>query len=276
MPVKIMRIASVLVLVFSVTALGACRRAETKGRSAVLRVCADPNNLPFSNDREEGFENKLAHLVAADMGAAVRYTWWAQRRGFVRNTLNARACDVIMGVPARFELAATTSPYYRSTYVFVQRADDPRRIVSFDDDGLRQLRIGVQMIGDDGANAPPAHALASRHIVQNVIGYSVYGDYRTPNPPARIVEAVARGEIDVAVAWGPLAGYFADKEGVPLRLTPVSPRADSPVLPFVFDISMGVRRRDTALQAQLEEIIARRRQDIDRILDAYHVPRVDP
>jgi mxaJ protein len=266
-----------------VVAPAACRRADTDPQhaaatasaSTVLRVCADPNNLPFSNDREEGFENKLARLVAADMGAEVRYTWWAQRRGFVRNTLNARTCDVIMGVPARFELAATTSPYYRSTYVFVQRADDPRQIASFDDDVLRRLRIGVQMIGDDGANAPPAHALASRHIVRNVVGYSVYGDYRTSNPPARIVEAVARDEIDVAVAWGPLAGYFADKEAVPLRVTPVSPLADSPVLPFVFDIAMGVRRKDDALRAKLDAIIARRRDDIDRILDAYHVPRVN-
>jgi mxaJ protein len=240
-----------------------------------LRVCADPNNLPFSNDEEKGFENALAALVARDMGARVRYTWWAQRRGFVRNTLNARACDVIMGVPARFELTATTRPYYRSTYVFVQRADDRRRIASFDDPVLQHLRIGVQMIGDDGANAPPAHALSNRHIVRNVVGYSVYGDYSKPNPPARIVEAVARGEIDVAVAWGPLAGYFADKETVPLRLTPVSPQMDSPALPFVFDIAMGVRRDDAALRMRLDAIIQHRRSEIDRLLAAYHVPRVD-
>jgi mxaJ protein len=311
MPERSVRTGCVLTAVLFVTALGACRQAGPQARhtgaSAVavtdpgtapqnadsfasggqaarktpptrrmLRVCADPNNLPFSNDREEGFENKLASLVAADMGADVRYTWWAQRRGFVRNTLNARACDAIMGVPTRFELAGTTRPYYRSTYVFVQRADDRRHVASFDDDVLRQLRIGVQMIGDDGANAPPAHALAARHIIRNVIGYPVYGNYRTPNPPARIVEAVARGEIDVAVAWGPLAGYFADREAVPLRLTPVAPRADSPVLPFVFDISMGVRRKDDALRAKLDEIIGRRRGDIERILDAYHVPRVHP
>jgi ABC-type amino acid transport substrate-binding protein len=128
--------------------------------AGVLRVCADPNNLPFSNERGEGFENKLAEMLAADLGAELRYTWWAQRRGFFRNTLRAGSCDVVLGVPAGFELALTTSPYYRSTYAFVSRKDRHLGVRSFDDEALRRLKVGVQLVGDDGANTPPAHALA--------------------------------------------------------------------------------------------------------------------
>ncbi|HEX8073121.1 MAG TPA: substrate-binding domain-containing protein [Pyrinomonadaceae bacterium] len=240
----------------------------------VLRVCADPNNLPFSNERGEGLENKLAELVAADLGARVEYTWWAQRRGFFRNTLKAGACDVVMGVPAAFELTLTTRPYYRSTYVFVYRKDEKLDLRSFDDPRLRELRIGVQMIGDDFANTPPAHALANRHILGNVRGFMLYGDYREPNPPARIVRAVARGEVDVAVVWGPLAGYFAPRAATPLAVVPVAPQIDQPFLPFVYDISVGVRRDAQALRDRLDDILERRRPDIDRLLDAYGVPQV--
>jgi len=132
----------------------------------------------------------------------------------------------------------------------------------------------VQMIGDDGANSPPAHALAARGVVENVRGYTVYGDYAQPNPPARIIDAVAKGDVDVAVAWGPLAGYFARRERVPLAVVPVSPQIDLPFLPFVFDISMGLRRGDDALRQQLEDFLERRRPEIEKILDEYGVPRV--
>jgi mxaJ protein len=241
----------------------------------VVRVCADPNNLPFSNDRGEGFENRLAEMIAQDNGARVEYTWWAQRRGFVRNTLGAGTCDVVMGVPAGLNRTETTRPYYRSTYVFVAPRRRHLRLGSLDDPALRRLRIGVQMIGDDFANSPPAHALSARGIITNVVGYSVIGDYAQPNPPARIVEAVARGDIDVALVWGPMAGYFATRQAVPLDLTQVSPRADSPSLPFVFDISMAVRPGDSARRRALDAFIARRRAQIDRLLQAYGVPRVD-
>jgi mxaJ protein len=254
--------------------VSACSRARAATSSSELKVCADPNNLPFSNDRAEGFENKIAELVARDLNEKVRYTWWAQRRGFVRNTLNARECDVLIGVPSSFERASTTTPYYRSTYVFVTRRDRKLKIASFDDSVLRRLRIGVQMIGDDFTNTPPAHALSQRQIVSNVRGYSVYGDYRQPNPPARIIDAVVRGDVDVAVAWGPLAGYFAQQQSVPLDITPVSPQIDLPFLPFVYDISMGVRRGDNVLRDQLNAIIVRRRSEIDQILAQYGVPRV--
>jgi mxaJ protein len=240
----------------------------------LLRVCADPNNLPFSNARGEGFENRLAELVAHDLGMRVSYTWWAQHRGYLRNTLNAGACDVLMGVPAHLDRTETTRPYYRSTYVFVAPRKRHLALRSFDDPALRRLRIGVQMIGDDFANSPPAHALSNRGIIGNVVGYSVIGDYSQPNPPARIVEAVARGDVDAAVVWGPLAGYFAARQPEPLDLTPVSPHADDN-LPFTFDISMAVRPGDDRRRASLDDFIARRRGAIDRILSAYHVPRAD-
>lgn len=240
-----------------------------------LRVCADPNNLPFSNERREGFENRLAEMLAADLDSRVEYTWWAQRRGFVRNTLREGTCDVIMGVPSSLELARTTRPYYRSSYVFVWRQDRALQLSSFDDPRLRDLKIGVQMIGDDFANSPPAHALTARGLVNNVVGYSVLDDYSKPNPPARVMDAVAAGTVDAAVVWGPLAGYFARREPVPLALAEVTPEIDPPFLPFVFDISMAVRHDDTERLRRLDEFIARRRADIDRLLEQYGVPRVD-
>jgi quinoprotein dehydrogenase-associated probable ABC transporter substrate-binding protein len=206
------------------------------------------------------------------MNLRVEYTWWAQRRGFIRNTLKAGLCDVVIGVPSSFELALTTAPYYRSTYAFVYRKDSSLKISSFDDEALRRVKIGVQMIGDDAANTPPAHALSNRHIIRNVKGYSVYGDYAQANPPARIIEAVARGEVDVAVAWGPLAGYFAKRERVPLEVVPVSPEIDLPFLPFVFDISIGVRRGDNEFKDRLEEILGRKHSEIEKILEEYGVP----
>jgi mxaJ protein len=236
-----------------------------------LRVCADPNNLPFSNAKEEGFENRIAQLVAREMGTRVEYTWWAQRRGFSRNTLKAGICDLFIGVPSGFGPVLATRPYYRSTYTFVTRRNGPR-ITSFDDPRLRSLRVGVQLVGDDYANTPPAQALTNRHIVRNVRGYTVIGNYLQPNPPSRIVRAVSDGEVDVAVVWGPLAGYFAERSPTALRVVPVSPEIDVPYLPFVFDMAMGVRRGDTALRDTLDAIILRRKAEIDGILKAYHVP----
>jgi mxaJ protein len=241
----------------------------------VLRVCADPNNLPFSNDKLEGFENKIADLLAQDLGGRVEYTWWAQRRGFFRNTLRAGACDLVVGVPAGFEMALTTAPYYRSTYVFVSRSDRKLGVTSFDDARLRNLKVGVQMVGDDFSNSPPAHALTNRGIITNVKGFSVYGDYAQPNPPARIVEAVEHGDVDIAIVWGPLAGYFARRSRVALQITPVSPQMDRSYLPFVFDIAMGVRRGDNDLRDQIERVLEKRRPEINRILAEYGVPRVD-
>ena len=243
--------------------------------AGVLRVCADPNNLPFSNNRGEGFENKLAELLAQDLGERVEYTWWAQRRGFFRNTLKAGVCDLVIGVPSGFEMALTTRPYYRSTYVFLSRKDRHLDVKSFDDPSLRKLRIGVQIIGDDQTNAPPAHALTRRHIIDNVKGFTLYGDYSQHDPPSRIVDAVTKRDIDLAIVWGPLAGYFAKQTHVPLEIVPVSPQIDQPFLPFVFDISMGVRRGDQEFKDRVDQFLEKRRSEIDRILADYRVPRAE-
>jgi len=261
-----------LLLLGGVLLAGARQDAPTQRR--VLRVCSDPNNLPYSNSREEGFENKLAELIARELNAEVQYTWWPLRRGFVRNTLRAGECDVLMGVPSSWELVLATKPYYRSTYVFVTRKDRGLTIRSLDDPVLRELKIGVHVIGDDYANSPPAHALAKRKIVGNLVGYSVYGDYAEENPPAAIIDAVAAGEVDVAIVWGPIAGFFAKRQAVPLELAPVSPAIDLPFLPFVYDVSIGVRRGEDAFKEELEAILDRKRQEIEALLESYGVPIV--
>ena len=267
-----MRTGAALALALAALAAGCGGDARGSTAAGELRVCADPNNLPFSNQREEGFENRLAELLADEMRATVAYTWWPQRRSFLRNTLRAHECDVVMGVPTGYELVHATRPYYRSTYVFVYPADQGWEIRSFDDPVLHELKVGVHLIGDDGANAPPAHALARRGMVDNVRGYLVYGDYSEDSPPARILDALETGEIDVAVVWGPLAGYFAPRASIPLAIVPVAPEIDLPFLPMVYDISLGVRRGDTIFARRLEEILVRRRPGVDSLLASYGVP----
>jgi mxaJ protein len=257
-------------------AIGLIAVAATSGSSRkALRVCADPNNLPFSNQQKEGFENHLASLIGAELKEPVEYTWWAQRRGFFRSTVNAGVCDLVIGVPSSLEMVRRTKPYYRSGYVFVTRRDRKLRIMSLDDSVLRRLRIGVPMIGDDYAATPPAAALIARGMSKNIVSFSVYGDYATPNPPARLIDAVRDGTVDVAIAWGPLAGYFARAPDSTLAIAPVVPQIDLPFLPLAFDISMGVRRGDSLFAMQLDRILERRRESIDSLLASYGVPRLD-
>jgi mxaJ protein len=239
-----------------------------------LRVCADPNNMPFSNAARQGFENKLVELVAADLGAKVTYVWWAQRRGNVRETLNAGLCDLIPGVASSLEMLATTQPYYRSTYVAVTRADRNLAIASFDDPRLPDLKIGVHLIGDDGSNPPPAHALMRRGMIDNVRGYMIYGDYDRPDPQKELIDALVSGEIDVAFVWGPVAGYFARHASSPLAIQPISPHFDGPQLPMIFDISMGVRKNDPGLRAELDELLSRRKTKVRTLLADYGIPIV--
>ena len=244
---------------------------EPRGSGAQFRVCADPNNLPFSNRNQEGFENKIAELLAHEQGQRVAYTWWPQRRGFLRNTLQAGVCDVVMGVPAGYDPVLTTPPYYRSTYVFVYRKSAAHQIASFDDPLLRTLKIGVHLIGDDYANSPPAHFLSTKGIVENVVGYSIYGDYGEDSPPGKIITAIATREIDVAIVWGPIAGYFAKKQAEPMSIIPVPPGAASPSLPFSYNIALGVRRGNDALKMQLTELLQRKAPEISQILSDYGV-----
>lgn len=255
----------------ALASISAAAQADLAG-SGALRVCADPNNLPFSNQAGEGFENKLAELVAAELGKQVTYTWWAQRQGFIRNTLKDGRCDVVMGVPAQYELTETTRPYYRSMYVFVSKADRHYELRSIKDARLRSLAVGVQLIGEHGYNTPPVHALSQRGIIDNLVGFTVYGDYGKPNPPARIVQAVADGRIDIAAVWGPPAGYFARLSPVPLVVTPISDTQGFAPLRFAYDIAVGVRPGNDALRNEIDGVLARRRPDITRLLAGYGVP----
>jgi mxaJ protein len=248
---------------------------DTDGRHGALRICADPNNMPFSNQNEDGFENRLARLVGAALGRNVSYLWSAQHRGFIRRTLNAGDCDILIGVPKQLDMVETTQPYYRSSYVFVSRADRRLDVTSIRDPRLRSLRIGIQLVGDNGFNTPPAHAIAAQGMTANVTGYTLYGDYGEADPPARIISAVANGDIDIAAVWGPLAGYFARQSDIALMVTPIENTDEFAPLTFQFDIAMGVRKGDDALRDQLDAFIARDQPVITGILRSYGVPLVD-
>ncbi|PYP69789.1 MAG: quinoprotein dehydrogenase-associated putative ABC transporter substrate-binding protein [Gemmatimonadetes bacterium] len=241
-----------------------------------LRICGDPYNMPFSNDREEGFENKIAHVVAQDLNATVINYWWPERRGFLRNSILAGFCDVLINVPVGLDPVATTKAYYRSTYYFVYRTDRGLNLHSLDDTLLKHLKIGVNMIGYDYTNTPPAHALGSR----GVVGLVGFGNFLNPDPkadhPQDIVDAVAKDSIDVAIVWGPKAGYWVKREAVPLTMVPLPDSDAVSGMPFAFDMAMGVRHRDKALKAQLDSVIDRRRGEIVAILRDYSVPMLEP
>jgi quinoprotein dehydrogenase-associated probable ABC transporter substrate-binding protein len=237
-----------------------------------FRVCADPENLPFSNQKMEGFENRIAEVVAKDLGKTVSYVWWGQRRGFIRNTMNATLeagrCEIMIGAPAGYDLVRTTKPYYRSTYVFVYRKDKGFQLKTLDDPVLETIRIGVHILGEDYSNPPPVHELSKRGVVKNVVGFDTF--YSEKNPPSTIVDAVANGKIDAAIVWGPAAGYFVQHQTVPMAMTPIPSGPGD--LPFAFDISMGVKRGDDALFDSVQKALERRRAEITTILNAYGVP----
>ena len=231
-----------------------------------LVFCADPDNPPYSSADRRGFENRIAQLVADEMGAELRYQWQPLRRGVVRKTLDARACDVLAGVPVGLERVTTTAPYYRSGFAFVYRRGTAP-FESFDDPRLRAGRVGVQLVGVDMAATPAALALARRGIVDNVVGFPVYG----AEPSAqRMTEAVARGDLEVAVVWGPQAGYFVkharDLLALSLATDPRAPEALS------FGIAMAVRRGDIALRDELDAALRRSRDRIATILSDFGVP----
>lgn len=231
---------------------------------AELKVCADPDALPFSNQAGQGFENKLAQMLGRDLHAHVTYTWQRMGRGFVRNIVNKGECDVVLGIPSSFRQLLTTDPYYRSTYVFVTRRSKALHLASFDDPRLRNMSVGVQVVGEE--YAPAAISLGRRGLVANVVGFETKG-----SDASSLIDAVRRGKVDTAVVWGPLAGYFAGKHPGALELTPV-PEVDVPAVPYTFMISMGVRKGNTELQQRLNGFLRRHKGDIDRLLASYRVP----
>jgi mxaJ protein len=232
-----------------------------------LRVCADPDNLPFSNRQQQGFENHIAELLAADMHARLSYVWQRMGRGFVREYLTKQRCDLLIGIPVNYPQLLVTRPYYRSTYVFVSRRKAPKVPANLNDPELHSMRIGVQVLDDD--YAPPARALARRSMQANIVGFETAGE-----EASSIVDAVAHRKIDLAIVWGPFAGYFAQRYPGALRIVPVQPEVDPPGLPFTFAISMGVRKGNDALRQRLESFLERRRNAIQTILRRYGVPEV--
>ncbi|HUK49299.1 MAG TPA: quinoprotein dehydrogenase-associated putative ABC transporter substrate-binding protein [Terriglobales bacterium] len=236
-----------------------------------LWVCADGNNLPYSNSQGQGFENRLAEMVAHDLGRNLKYVWWPASPTLAHKIFRRGACDTVMGVPSNGdELVTATQPYYRSSYVFVSRRDRNVGVDSFDDPSLHTLRIGLHVV-DDGFT-PAAQELALRGITHNIVAYSIFGNLGRQNPSAELIRAVARGDVDVSIAWGPLAGYFAHQSSVPLKLTPICAASLRTALPVEFAISMGVRRGESDLLQQLNSEIAQRRSQIHDLLVSYGVP----
>lgn len=249
-------------LTCAVALLACCGRVESRD----LVVCADPDSLPFSHQDGSGFENRIAEIVAQDLRARLVYRWLPLRRGVVRKTLGARLCDVLMGVPADPVGVATTIPYYRSSYALVTRTDWGAPVSSFDDTRIRASRIGVPLIGADGAAVPPASALARRGILDNVVGFPVYG----AQPVAqRMVDALADGRLDVAVGWGPTMGYYARRAKIPITLA-LAP--DETSAPESFSIAIAVRDDESDLRDDLSVAVDRERSRIDAVLTEYGVP----
>lgn len=235
----------------------------------VLRICADPDNMPFSNEAGEGIENKVADLLAKTWNTKLEYAWWPVRRGFFSRALNGRYCDVALTAPSGLDMAGVTGPYFRSSYVIVYREDSGLDISSLDDPALKTLKIGVNLLNADAENTPPAMALSAHGVVGNLEGFATF--YSDIDRPENIINAVTDKKIDVAIVWGPLAGYFAKKSTAPLVVRPLPDDTVSGI-PFTFSIGMGVRRRDVALRDSLQKFIDAKRPELTAILQDYSVP----
>jgi quinoprotein dehydrogenase-associated probable ABC transporter substrate-binding protein len=232
-----------------------------------LRVCADPANLPFSNERGEGFENKIAELMAERMKVPVAYTWYPQTLGFVRNTLNATLCDLVMGVATTNELVQNTNPYYRSTYVLAHRTADGPKFADLSSPAMQQARIGVV------APTPPVDLLVQHSLLGQMHSYLLPADTRIDNPGRQMIDDLAAGRIDVALLWGPIAGYWARQQPVAITLVPLE--SDRPGQRLDFSISMGIRRNEPDWKHEINDLIRQLQPEIDRILLDYGVPLLD-
>lgn len=264
---RILALASLAVPAAAVPAL-AQRPAPLE--PGLIRVCADPDNLPSSNDKGEGYENKIATLIAQELKSKLQYLWFPTRRGYFR-VLNGRYCDLAIEAPVGLDMAGATKPYFRSGYFFVARkgsgVDD---INSLSDPRLKKLKIGINIYTSDAENSPPAMALSHHGVVGNLTGYSTFFDDQ--NRPEDIIKAVTNKDVDIAIAWGPLAGYFAAKSPVPLVMTPLPARDSLSDFPFQYNIGIAVRRADKEFRDSLQAVLARKAPEIQAILKEYHVP----
>jgi mxaJ protein len=256
-----------------VLTIGASAAAEAQRPSpaqpGLLRVCNDPDNMPFSNQKGEGFENKIAQLIASDWKTKLEYVWYPTRRGYFR-ILNGMYCDLIIQAPGGLDMAGTTKPYYRSGYVFLTRQNGKLAdIKSLADPRLKKARIGVTLLPSD-EQLPPTMALSHYGVVGNLRGY--HGWYNDEDRPEDIVNAVANDSVDVAIVWGPLAGYFAKQSKVPLKITPLGERDSLADVPFRYNITMAVRRSDKELRDSLERTLKEKAPEIQAILKEYGIP----
>lgn len=262
-------LASAIVALSGVAAFSfaaAAATAEAVDRSS-LRVCADPSNLPFSNDKGEGFENKIAELFAKELGVPVQYTWYPDTMGFIRNTLRARKCDIVMGTISANEMLQNTNPYYHSAFSLIYRKDSGLAVSTLDDEALKTLKIGAI------AGTPPVTLLAQRGLLANLKPYALLVDSRFDHPGQDLIHDVAEGVIDVGILWGPMAGYFAKGESVPLSLMPL--RTENAAIRLDFRITMGVRFNEPEWKRDINDLIRKHQAEINRILLDYGVPLLD-
>lgn len=244
----------------------AADHVEAVDRSA-LRVCADPSSLPFSDEMQRGFENKIADLLAKDLKVPVRYTWYPDSTGFLRNTLDARRCDLVMGIVSGADLVLNTNPYYRSSYVIVTRRSDNLDIDHLGDPRLHTLRIGLT------AGTPPGDVIVKQGLMGNVRPYALVIDSRFDQPGKIMIDDLAKGAIDVAVLWGPIAGYYAKHYHDKLKVTPLIKEAKDARMDFY--ITMGVRPNEIEWKREINRLIDQNRDGIAAILKDYGVPMLD-
>lgn len=239
--------------------------AATGFAQSPLRICADPDNLPFSDRAGRGFDIEIAKLVADDLHRKPVFVWSRSRRGFVRELFNKNACDMLAGVPAGMRGVTVTDAYYASSYVFVVPAKEHWQIVSFTDPQLDRRRIGLQILEED--LSPPSIPLIRAGHAPQLVGFDGFGVHE-----GDVVRAVSTGKVDVAVVWGPIAGYYAQHSARKLKLAPVSPLRDSSGLPFAYRIGFGIHKNDNVLLQQLNMSIAKLDPQIQHVLASYHVP----
>ncbi len=256
-----------LLLLAGAAPLSAQRPAPMQ--AGLLRVCADPDNMPFSDSTGAGLENKIAELMARTWNSRLEYVWWAAPRGMMR-MLNGFYCDVTIQMPVLSDMAGVTRPYFRTSYVMVQRKDAAHQVTGLDDPALKKMKIGVHLFAADGENTPPAMALSSHGVVGNLVGFSTtyVGGM---NKPEDIVRAVEDRTIDMAFVWGPIAGYYAKQIGADLVLTPVGDDSVSHI-PFVYSMGMATRRRERELKDSLEKFITSKSGEIQGLLQQYGIP----
>jgi quinoprotein dehydrogenase-associated probable ABC transporter substrate-binding protein len=234
-----------------------------------LRVCADPNNLPFSNDKGEGFENRIAEFLAKKTGKDLAYSYYPGATGFVRNTLNAHLCDVILGMPQGNDLVQPTNPYYRTTYAIVTRAgSELDGVKSLDDPRLKEKPHRIGLV----ANTPPGNVLAMNGLMGSVKPYPLMVDTRVESSAAAMIHDLEKGEIDIALLWGPIAGYYAKHSSETLNVTLLPETAGARM---AFRIGFGVRHADQNWKRELNTLIAQNKAEVERILLDYGVPLLD-